>query len=469
MQEVLEREEKWAVDTDFSLPAIDDIEHDVAVDTDTVELESVYYDTRDYDLRAHGIVLRRRDGDDDTGWQVKLPSGDGRLELHWPLSDTPPGELTRLLTGAALGKELSSAATIRTTRTRYRVTGRGGGLHYEIADDTVRASSGSKLLAWREIEVELGPDVPAVPKKLRRRLRAAGATPATHPSKLAHALGLTAPAQPPRAAAALIDYLNEQIDQIVIGDVDLRRGRDPIHGNRVAIRRVRGTLRVFRRSLDAGDAGLDADFKWFAGLLGEVRDSQVQQKRFTDAVDTLPVELVLGPVHARIRNDLRAVELPARKAVDEAMQTSRYLDLLTILRRWRTDPPVDPRGTVKALRRRARKASAKADRRLNQALKSDDAALLHRARKAAKRARYAAELVAPLDPSADRRRKHHKKVQSILGDHQDTVVAIEALRRLAIAAGTTAGENGFTYGLLYAREQRIAEDSRAAARTLRQS
>ncbi|MDT5070225.1 MAG: hypothetical protein QOK02_6380, partial [Mycobacterium sp.] len=53
--------------------------------------------------------------------------------------------------------------------------------------------------------------------------------------------------------------------------------------------------------------------------------------------------------------------------------------------------------------------------------------------------------------------------------HQDTVVAIEALRRLAIAAGTTAGENGFTYGLLYAREQRIAEDSRAAARTLRQS
>jgi CHAD domain-containing protein len=469
MHEVLEREEKWSADGDFRLPAVDDVSDDTAVHTDTVELESVYYDTADDDLRAHGIVVRRRNGDDDTGWQAKLPAGDGKLELHWPLSDTPPVELVRLLTGAALGKDLAIAATIRTTRTRHRVTV-GRQLRYEVAEDDVRASSGAELRAWREIEVELGPDLAAVPKKLRRRLRDAGATRSAHPSTLAHATGLlTAPAAPRKAAAALIDYLDEQLDQIMIGDVDLRRGLHPIHDTRVAIRRLRSVLRVFGDALSGVPAGFDSELKWFAGLLGEVRDSQVQQKRFAEAVDALPEELVLGPVRARISSDLQAIELPALTAVDEAMQTPRYLDLLTVLRQWRTQRPVDPGVRVKAVRSQARKASSKADRRLDHGVKSDDPALLHRARKAAKRARYAAELVAPLDPAADRRRTKHEKVQSILGDHQDTVVAVEALRRLAIAAGTSADENGFTFGLLYAREQRIAEDSRAEARRFKAS
>jgi hypothetical protein len=46
------------------------------------------------------------------------------------------------------------------------------------------------------------------------------------------------------------------------------------------------------------------------------------------------------------------------------------------------------------------------------------------------------------------------------------VVACDVLRRFAVTAGTTAGENGFTYGLLYAREQRIAETARDQARDL---
>jgi CHAD domain-containing protein len=468
MEEVLEREDKWAVDHDFALPDIDDLACGAEVHTDTVELSSAYYDTSDYDLRAHGIVVRRRDGDDDTGWQVKLPSGDGRLELHWPLSDTPPRELDRLLTGAALGKQLSNAATIRTLRHRHRVTV-AGEVRFEIADDTVRASTGAELLAWREIEVELGPGVSAVPKKLRRRLRAAGAKPSTYPSKLAHATGLSAPTALSKAATALSDYLNEQIDQIVVGDVDLRRGLDPIHDTRVATRRLRSTLRIFKDVLHDNAPNLDTDLKWFASLLGDVRDSQVQQGRFAEALDTLPDDLVLGPVPSRIRSDLQAIEFPARTAVDDAMESARYLDILNVLRRWRTDPPIDADLAPKTLRKPARKASRKAGHRLDQAIDAGDPTLWHRARKAAKRARYAAELVAPIDPSADPRRRHHKKVQSVLGDHQDTVIATAALRRLAAAAGTTAEENGFTYGLLYAREQRIAEDCRAAARTLRRS
>ena len=44
-----------------------------------------------------------------------------------------------------------------------------------------------------------------------------------------------------------------------------------------------------------------------------------------------------------------------------------------------------------------------------------------------------------------------KKVQSVLGEHQDAVIARQAARDLGIGAHL-AGENAFTYGLLYERE-----------------
>ena len=252
------------------------------------------------------------------------------------------------------------------------------------------------------------------------------------------------------------------------GDVGLRRGRDPIHDTRVAIRRLRSTLRVFRKVLDQSAIGdLDSELKWFAALLGDVRDCQVQQRRFGDALDGMVEELVLGPVRTRIRNDLSAIELPARTGLSEGMESERYLAIMAVLRRWRAAPPVDRDIATSTLQKRARRAQHKADRRLAEALETGDDAMLHRARKAAKRARYAAELCKPVDKNAKRTVKYYKNIQSLLGDHQDTVVACEALQRMAVAAGTTVGENGFTYGMLYAREQQIARQCRRDARRLR--
>jgi len=79
---------------------------------------------------------------------------------------------------------------------------------------------------------------------------------------------------------------------------------------------------------------------------------------------------------------------------------------------------------------------------------------------------YAAELLHPLKSSAKRTVKQYKKIQSVLGDHQDTVVASDILRRLGASMGAPADRNGFTYGLLYAREKAIARDCREAARRL---
>jgi CHAD domain-containing protein len=466
MHDVLECQGTWDVDDRFSLPILNELVANAEVEHDTVESTNVYYDTPDHDLRAQGILLCRCDGDDVTGWQLKVPDSDGGTELHWILSDQPPAELTALLAGVTLGKQIAGFAKVHTVRERYRIhPPNGRSLLVELDDDRVRASVGERLLAWREIEVDSDADGRRVAKRLAGRLRAAGARPSRHRSKLARiSPPEPAPGGMARGARALADYVNAQIDQVVAGDIGLRRGQDPIHDTRVATRRLRSTLRVFGKCFKPLDGvatnELDGELKWFAGLLGEVRDCQVQLRRFSEALDDMPDELVLGPVRSRIRNDLQAAELPARTRVSEAMESGRYLALLTVLRSWRTQPRIEHDIATKALVRRARRARRKADRRLAAALVTEDDAMLHRARKAAKRARYAAELCRPLGKSAVRKIKYYKKIQSLLGDHQDTVVATEALWRMTLAAGTTLGENGFSYGILYAREQQLARQSR---------
>jgi CHAD domain-containing protein len=399
-----------------------------------------------------------------------VPDIDGRVEIRTGPSESPPPQLADLLTGMRLGKPLVNVATIRTARDRYRINEpKRHRLCVEVADDHVHASIDHRLLAWREIEVELGPAARSLPRRLADRLTEAGAQPARYPSKLARVCRATGP-EPVAASAgsrALASYMNEQIDNIFDGDLGLRRGSDPIHDARVAIRRLRSTLRVFGKLLDRpAIADVDDDLKWFAGALGEVRDCQVQRRRFRAALAEMPPELVLGPVANRINTDLQSDQLQARERVAEAMNSPRYIDTLAALQRWRTDPPMATPPGVTAVRKRAGRAERKADRRLAAAIQAGDDALLHRARKAAKRARYAAELRVPLEKRAKKTVKHYKQIQRVLGDHQDCVVASATLRRLAIAAGTTAGENGFTYGLLFAREQQAAEEARRRVREL---
>ena len=469
MDEVLERELKWDVDEHFAVPRLDDIVAGANVERSTVTLSSAYYDTADGDLQTHGVLLRRRDGDDDTGWQLKVSDADGRVEIRTGLSDTPPSELTDALTGMRLGKPLVSVATIRTTRDRYRITDpRYHRLCAEVADDRVRASIDHRLLAWREIEVELGPKARSVPRRLTERLAKAGATPSRYPSKLARVSRATRPEPAGGTAAghAVACYMSEQIDNIFDGDLALRRGSDPIHDTRVAIRRLRSTLRVFGKLLESSVGDVEDELKWYAGLLGEVRDCQVQRRRFREALAELPPERVLGPVANRINTDLQSDQLRARTVVSEAMNSQRYLDLLATLQQWRTVLPLTEPPSLKAVNKRARRAERKADRRLAEAIEAGEDALLHRARKAAKRARYAAELREPLDKSAKETAKHYKQFQRVLGDHQDGVVASATLIRLARNAGTTPGENGFTYGLLYEREQQAAEAARSRVREL---
>src|SRR4051794_19355885 len=107
---------------------------------------------------------------------------------------------------------------------------------------------------------------------------------------------------------ALSAYLREQADAFLVSSARLP---DPaaVHGTRVATRRLRSTLRVYRPLLDlapADAAAADEELRWFSGLLGGLRDRHVQRERFAAALAALPPEQVLGPVAARIDDTLLA-------------------------------------------------------------------------------------------------------------------------------------------------------------------
>jgi CHAD domain-containing protein len=86
----------------------------------------------------------------------------------------------------------------------------------------------------------------------------------------------------------------------------------------------------------------------------------------------------------------------------------------------------------------------------------------HRVRVLAKRARYAAEAVAPvLGKSARRQGAALEQVTELLGDWHDCVVAGETLRELAGLPGID-GRTGYALGLLDAIEAGREADDKAA-------
>jgi CHAD domain-containing protein len=151
----------------------------------------------------------------------------------------------------------------------------------------------------------------------------------------------------------------------------------------------------------------------------------------------------------------------------------RYAKLLANLDQLAHDPPRGPQAGAPArdvLPAAVHKAYRQAKRRMRRARQAPrgqarDVAL-HEARKSARRARYAAEVTRPASGKpAKKFARQMKKVQSVLGDHQDTVIARQAARDLGISAHL-AGENAFTYGLLHERELHQAERLQSRARTV---
>jgi inorganic triphosphatase YgiF len=159
---VEEREDKFEVDPAWVMSQLTGLVPDGGrLDQEERRLDNAYFDTARSGLRLFGVTLRRRVGGSERGWQLKVPNGTARTELQsGSRSKTLPPPLAEAVVGLRAGERLDPVATVKTTRTAYRVLNADGELVLEIADDQVASGppdGESTLHSWREVEVELGP------------------------------------------------------------------------------------------------------------------------------------------------------------------------------------------------------------------------------------------------------------------------------------------------------------------------
>lgn len=466
----VERELKLVVPPTFRMPALDHRALGVhAVPQEARFLQAVYFDTADLRLARWGASLRHRAGE---GWTVKLSAGgDGDLlirEEHvFPGDDPafPPPPASELVRAFSRTEPLLPIADVGTLRSPTGLWSAKGTQVAEVVDDDVTVHSDGVVSArFREVEVELFEGCPPeVATAVETRLRSAGAGVAAALAKHLRALGYAAspsgeieiPALPPRPTAGDVigRAIATSVERLIRHDAVVRLDIDPegVHQARVATRRLRSDLRTFAPLLDPGWVqATREELRWLGDVLGGARDTDVLLDRLRGRVEALS-ELE-QPGGAVVLDALTVADKEAHAAVLDALRGDRYAVLLDGLVAAANEPPMGPEASapakevLPALARGPYRALRKAVRAAGRDPLDES---LHRIRIHAKRARYAAEAVAPAVGSpALRFAEAAAELQRLLGEHQDAVVVAGWLRTwsaggaspdAAFAAGTIAG------------------------------
>lgn len=300
---------------------------------------------------------------------------------------------------------------------------------------------------------------PTVPRTSRPDAAATGEPSDTGAPATPAALQRPRPTGDPRSAGAvLMGYLAEHVDRLLVEEQRFRRGEpDAVHQLRVNARRLRSALQAYRPLLDRARTEPVVDqLREFGRHVAPARDAEVLQERIAAALAALPDELRLGPVQALATRHFARAQAEANADVLTVLDGAGYVALRAALDDLLARPPLTGRADRPA-KRELPAVAARSARRLARAVKAatadghrDDA--VHAARKAAKRLRYATDVATPaVGEPARRFAKGLKGLQQALGEHQDTVVARDTLRRLAGEAHLS-GENGFSFGLLHGQD-----------------
>lgn len=491
-----EIETKYDVDDGFELPPGPEVlagASDLAAveggPSQDLRLEATYFDTVDHRLFHAGLTLRRRTGGKDDGWHLKVPTGDGvRREVRVALgrsATTVPLRLRRLVWMHTRDEPLVPVLRLTTARTERQLLVEGRAVA-ELADDRVTAerllslgpdetSEDAKTLVWREIEVELTGGDRKLLKRVDRQLRELGAHPSASSSKLARGLGLRSAPDPTvkqlkqarrglsptsPAGEVIVTYLSRELARVRANDLPVRLDLpDSLHTMRVSTRRLRSGLDTFAALFETGRVEpLEQELKWLADVLGRARDGEVLRARLADAVGTEQARhLSTGRVTQTVDREMARRQRAAFAEAAAALDSERYRLLVVALEELVADPPLTARGH-KPARQQLRKPVTTAYDKVRQAVlagaelpRGDDRdQALHSARKAAKRARYSAEAVAPaFGPPATAFAKEMERLQDVLGERNDSVAMQAKLHELAREASAVAA---FTYGRLHARE-----------------
>ncbi len=431
---------------------------------DVRRLDATYYDTADHALRRAGFGLRVRDGDGGRKQTLKSASAGGVFARgEWEAPVTGPGPDRDLLDQTPAGRIVNGDVLAPVFATKVERTLRlveHGGATIEAALDRGELQAGTDRAAVSELELELKTGAPAALFALARDLMAHAPLRLSLVSKAergyALALGETSSAR--REAAVLRPDMTAAEAFQALGNTALGRlcvaaetladlpGPEAVHELRVAARRLRALIKLFRPLTGklAATPALEA-LKALADALGPARDLDVYIAgvwRPAVSADPQPVE-GLGALGKAL---VEAQQGAYARAV-EAAQPERFgplaLDIAAWLETgdWLEDPE----------RAEARRAPAKAfaAKQLNRLAKGVlkrgedfdalDIEARHALRIRGKGLRYAIDALAPLFPDHPKRLERWsaatRQMQDALGGLNDASLGADLARAAALADG----------------------------------
>lgn len=434
------------------------------------DLDSRYFDTPALDLRARGLAFRVRAngegykqtlkaGDDANAALLKRGEWETALDDEHPRPDALPKGARGHLPKAAFKDGLQETFATRMRR-RARKVSMGDAGRIEAALDLGEIAIGKTAMPIAEIELELLEGQPDALYQLALKLQDAGPLRLETRSKSTRAFDHLAN-KPPRWHTAANPSLDpaHSVDQAMVAILEscfaqwlanqaaAVDGRDPegVHQLRVALRRLRSALSVFKKLIpDDQLAWLQADARQAIGALGPVRDWDVfQNDLLAPVIEARPKDAGLAALRVRARARGRAGYRRARRHLESPDYTRFVLRFGEWLERraWRQDGDAE---RAKPLAQPiAGFAGRLLDKRHRRALANGQnfadlpVAQRHELRIALKKLRYSMEFFKPLFGKARVKPFHirAKALQDDLGHLNDVAVADTLLADLLARPG----------------------------------
>lgn len=427
-----------------------------------------YLDTADWRIGRAGFVLRTRSRgrhEEATLKDTRPPQPGGlrrRLEVTEAL---PDGGLPALGGDGPVGRRLAAVAgrrpyhqvlEVRTRRRPYSLRVGDEEVAELALDDTViTTGSGQQPVRLLRVEVEVAPAwVPLLEPVVDELRTTCGLRPATLSKFEAGllGLGLSVPGLPelgptevtPTSTLGDLAFavVRTQLGVLLAREPGTRLGEDieDLHDMRVATRRLRAAIELFADALPVRAQTLRDELRWVAGVLGRVRDLDVQIERMDEMAAWALGDDGTRPPLEELGELLEAQRVVARRALVEALDSARWERLVAALvdlaqhGQGRRLPATRAAAalTVPDLVAPRHRAVVKAARR---ARRSRAAADFHRLRIRCKRLRYSLEFTAGIyGGRTERFTKKLAKLQDALGLMQDAEVATARLLDLAVGS-----------------------------------
>jgi CHAD domain-containing protein len=469
---------------------------------DPVRNVDTYLDTFDWLLLKNRLVLRFRMSNGTAMYTLKSiePIEDGvakRMETEILLDKpvdvptlVPVKPIRKLVDGIIFPRKLLEHVQIRTDRRRYRLLSPEGA-EIELAFDTSGFSlrglhKPRRTHRLNELEAEIRDGSGAALEALSSLLSSKFNFPASTASKFEVAIErfkITIPSKKPpeKLRVRLDDRLDVAVQKILLYQMHRFQEQLPgvqrdidtefVHQARVATRRMRSALRLFRDAIPEGTAAyLRGELKWLGRLFGGVRDLDVfllNQSRFKQQIERFPAKKKQA-----FENWIEKRRRAPLKALWRALESPRYKRFERRMMQFFERPlPLRPRAPL-AMRPVREVAPVIITEKFDAVIEQGRALLAdsklkqyHLLRIQMKRLRYACEFMAPAyDGRLDSFVERTVEIQDCLGELQDTVFTRKFINGLLEDwKGKLVDPNLlFILGEIYQLQAEIARERREA-------